>query len=378
MKVAQGEDWFTRWEERVGSEPAIPDAKPSLFIKASTFADQDVPPRQWLVNGLIPANTVTLLSGDGGAGKSLLALQLAMSVAIGHELPWLDRKIDKGTAFYVGAEDDLEEMQRRVNDVSMGNMIDMRTLEDLHLSSLTNRDALLSVVDNKTNIVHPSPLWHQLVSAIEAQKPKLVVLDTLADFYPGNENDRAQARQFIGQLRQVCVKQRTTIVLLSHPSLSGMATGTGTSGNTAWNNSVRSRLYMTRLKEDGYEPDKAVRKLTVMKSNYGETGAEIMMRWNDWKFDAEGEKVGLDKVAAEAKAERVFKSLLKQQKEVGIYLTHKTSSLYAPRVMSTLVDRDGVTKKEFARAMQSLITRKEVVIKEDGPASRRRSFLVLP
>ena len=155
MKVAQGEDWFTRWEERVGSEPAIPDAKPSLFIKASTFADQDVPPRQWLVNGLIPANTVTLLSGDGGAGKSLLALQLAMSVAIGHELPWLDRKIDKGTAFYVGAEDDLEEMQRRVNDVSMVNMIDMRTLEDLHLSSLTNRDALLSVVDNKQTLSTP-------------------------------------------------------------------------------------------------------------------------------------------------------------------------------------------------------------------------------
>ena len=376
MRVAQGEDWFSDLRQRVGGNDAEPPKEEPLFVTASSFADKAVPAREWLVNGLIPANTVTLLSGDGGTGKSLLALQLAISVAIGPDLPWLDRKIEQGPAFYIGAEDDKEEMHRRMNDITFGQMINMSDLDHLHLSSLSGKDALLTFVEPRTNVLHPSPLWERIVSSIQAHQPKLVVLDTLADFYPGNENDRAQARQFIGQLRKVCVEQRTTIVLLSHPSLSGMAAGTGTSGNTAWNNSVRSRLYMTRVKEDGFEPDKAVRKLTVMKSNYGETGAEITMRWNDWKFEAEAEHVGLDKVAAEAKAERVFKALLKQQAKIGIELSHKTNQYYAPKVMSELDARDGVTKKEFKQAMNRLLDRKEILIKTDGPPSRQRSFLV--
>lgn len=376
MRVANGEDWFTQLHQKVGTDAAPQADEEPLLVRATTFADKDVPEREWLVNGLIPANTVTLLSGDGGTGKSLLALQLAISVAVGPDLPWLDRKIEQGPAFYIGAEDDSEEMHRRMNDITFGQMIKIRDLDHLHLSSLSGKDALLTVVEPRTNVLHPSPLWLKYVEAIQAHQPKLVVLDTLADFYPGNENDRAQARQFISQLRKVCVEQRTTIVLLSHPSLSGMAAGTGTSGNTAWNNSVRSRLYMTRVKEDGFEPDKSIRKLTVMKSNYGETGAEITMRWNDWKFEAEAEHVGLDKVAAEAKAERVFKSLLKQQAKIGIELSHKTNQYYAPKVMSEHDGRDGVTKKEFKQAMNRLLERKEILIKTDGPPSRQRSFLV--
>ena len=42
-----------------------------------------MPPREWLVDALVPMKTVTLFSGDGGTGKSLLALQLAVAVAAG-------------------------------------------------------------------------------------------------------------------------------------------------------------------------------------------------------------------------------------------------------------------------------------------------------
>ena len=61
-------------------------------------------------------------------------------------------------------------------------------------------------------------------------------------------------------------------MLLAHPSLTGMNTGTGTSGSTAWNNSVRSRLYLDRVRESGIEPDPDARVLRTMKSNYGPVG----------------------------------------------------------------------------------------------------------
>jgi hypothetical protein len=73
-------------------------------------------------------------------------------------------------------------------------------------------------------------------------------------FLRGNENDRAQARQFIGMLRGLAIRHECAVLLLSHPSVAGIASGGGSSGSTAWNNSVRSRLYLSRVVgNDGFE-----------------------------------------------------------------------------------------------------------------------------
>ena len=48
--------------------------RPLPVTGASALAKRTVARREWLVDGLIPARNVTLLSGDGGVGKSLLAL----------------------------------------------------------------------------------------------------------------------------------------------------------------------------------------------------------------------------------------------------------------------------------------------------------------
>ncbi|WP_369675560.1 AAA family ATPase, partial [Enterococcus faecium] len=87
------------------------------------------------------------------------------------------------------------------------------------------------------------------------ERPALVGLDTLADLHSGQENDRTTARQFIGLLRGLAIRHGCAVVLLAHPSLTGMASGSGLSGSTAWNASVRSRLYLERVVQDGYEAD---------------------------------------------------------------------------------------------------------------------------
>jgi hypothetical protein len=61
---------------------AKPETAPKLHIvSASSFVGVDVPVRSWLARDLIPDRTVTMLSGDGGVGKSLLAIQLGVAVA---------------------------------------------------------------------------------------------------------------------------------------------------------------------------------------------------------------------------------------------------------------------------------------------------------
>ena len=57
-------------------------AKPLPVIDPRTWQGVPVKERQWFVEGLIPAGTVTSLSGDGGTGKSQLALQLIAASAL--------------------------------------------------------------------------------------------------------------------------------------------------------------------------------------------------------------------------------------------------------------------------------------------------------
>ncbi len=46
-----------------------------------------VPERKWVVDKLLPLDNVTMLSGDGGLGKSQLALQLLINAAVSRH--WL-------------------------------------------------------------------------------------------------------------------------------------------------------------------------------------------------------------------------------------------------------------------------------------------------
>jgi RecA-family ATPase len=64
-----------------------------------------------------------------------------------------------------------------------------------------------------------------------------------ADMFSGDENSRPQSRQFIGLLKRLARKHDCAFLLLAHPSLTGLNTGSGMSGSTGWNNAVRSRLY---------------------------------------------------------------------------------------------------------------------------------------
>jgi KaiC/GvpD/RAD55 family RecA-like ATPase len=254
-----------------------------LAFKASSLAADPAPPREWLVKGMFPMGQVTILNGDGGIGKSLLAKQLAVSTALG--VSWLGHEVRQGPAIFFTAEDDRDEIHRRLENITRETGETMESLSDLHIMSLAGMDAVLAAVElNK--LMRPTPLFRRLEAAIGRIRPALVVIDTLADVFGGNEIERAQVRQFIGLLRGLAIKYACAVLLLAHPSVAGMANGSGSSGSTAWNNSVRSRLYMTRpkAKSEDDESDPHLRELTVMKANHGPTGGKISLRYQSGIF----------------------------------------------------------------------------------------------
>jgi RecA-family ATPase len=335
------------------------------WFSASDFAGKFVPPRKWHVCDLIPVD-VTLFSGDGGTGKSLIGKQLAASTATGTQ--WLGLDVREGKALYLSAEDDIDEMHRRL--AAFGRVAEMHRLK---LRSLAGQDALLAVPRDRTGILTPKTLFEALDARMAQESPVLLVLDTLADFFGGNENDRAQVRQFIGMLRGLAIRHSCAVLLLSHPSVAGMASGVGSSGSTAWNNSVRSRLYLSRIiGNDGFEPNPDARRLTVKKSNYGRIGKEIIVHWHNGAFIAEDRPALMESMA---KAEVVFLKILSEFMSQGRRVNASGGQGYAPNIFAAHPESAGITKRAFKDAMEKLLAKGRIQLVETGPASKRRSHL---
>lgn len=348
----------------------------STFYSAASLKGKTVPARQWLVPGMVPQKTVTLFSGDGGTGKSLLAQQLAVAVVAGTS--WIGRSVKQGSALLLSAEDDDDELHRRLDDILRAEGRDYEDVAGLTLRSLAGEDALLAM-DTQLALMETT-LFQELERRAEDDAPELIVIDTLADVYPANENDRAKVRQFVGILRGLAIRRRCAVMLLGHPSLSGLNSGSGTSGSTAWHNSVRSRLYLHRITEgsgpEAYEPDTRKRVLSIKKQNYGETGTEIAMTWQDGVFVPEAMETSLDRMSGAAKAERVFLKLLRAFTDQGRRVNHVGAATYAPKLFSEHPDSEGLTKRALKTAMESLLATGKVKIETEGPASRRVAYLV--
>jgi len=262
-----------------------PEAKQKLVIEA-LVDKEDRPrklssfigapkPRKWIVADWIPEKEITSLYGSGGVGKSLLALQLANAVATGAD--WLDLPTcDPLPTLCVFCEDTYDELHRRLCPTPSQLLNGVENVP-LWLWSRVGRDS--SIVYVKDGIVHPGPFLEMLRREIQSGKIKFLILDTISDVYLGNENHRELVNKFIKVYLGALVRDYgVTILLLGHPSKAGQRADIS-SGSTAWENAVRSRLSLSPSEDI---PD--VLDLVRRKSNYAKVGESIAVRWEDWRM----------------------------------------------------------------------------------------------
>ncbi|WP_181172163.1 AAA family ATPase [Mesorhizobium sp. B2-4-8] len=362
-------------EEPQKKEPpkAANDNHEIFVINPANWHGLPVPRREWFIEDMIPMRQVTILNGDGGVGKSLLALQIAASSALSVDTLGLEPLAKP--VLYIGAEDGADEFQRRLADIVDHHGHGFEDLFRFRLLPLADRDALLCV-PNRAGAMEPTALWKRIVMTIQDHKPGLVVLDTAADLFGGDEIKRSQVRQFISMLRKVAMDSECAVLLLAHPSVSGMQSGTGSSGSTAWNNSVRSRLYMTRPEgKDDVDPD--ARVLTTKKINYGKKGGEIRMRWQGGVFVLDDGKPSAASGLLNKRTDETFRSLLSSVNRTGQRVASTRGVNYAPAVLAARPDAGGFTKKQFEAAMQRLLADGIVKVVWEGPPSKQRQRLIV-
>src|SRR6516164_7426786 len=76
----------------------------------------DLEPRPWLIIDRIPRRNVTLLSGEGSIGKSILLMQL-LGATVRGEL-WLGSVPERGPVLYLSAEEEDNELRHRMQAVA--------------------------------------------------------------------------------------------------------------------------------------------------------------------------------------------------------------------------------------------------------------------
>jgi RecA-family ATPase len=346
------------------------------FIDMSKWDAEPAPRRDWAVQDCVPLRQPTIFSGEGAVGKSLLDLMRSVAHVLGKS--WLGKVTEPGPAIYLGAEDEEGELHRRLADILAHYDA---TFADaiaggLHMLSYAGQDAVLGV-PNARGVIEPTPLFKQLREAALDIRPKSITIDTVADVFAGNENDRSQVRQFVGMLRGLAIEANAALAILAHPSLSGISSGSGLSGSTAWHNSVRARAYLTQAQtEKGEEPDPDLRELIFKKNNYGPVADRILLRWERGVFIAEGGQTSFERIARDRDDEQRFLDLLAKYDGQGRRMSHKVAANdYAPRVFAA--ENNGISLKRFEQAMERLFEAKKIHAQPYGPPSKQRSRLVL-
>ncbi len=327
-------------------------------IDPATLADQPVPERQWLVPDWIPMKRVTGLYGIGGAGKTLLMQMLATAAEIGK--PWLGLPVRRCRSLLHFCEDDLDEMHARQADINRLYGCAWSDLSGMRwLPRLGQENTLMTFEQGRAVL---TPLFGELLAEAKSHRAGMIVTDTLADVFGGNEIDRGQARRFVQEgLGRIAREIGAATIAAGHPSLSGIKNETGQSGSTGWDGAFRSRLYVHYPKVDeSEEPDTNDRILTRKKSNWAKVDEFIEMRWRNGVFITDRPGGTVESIERRT-CERVFLDMMAAVAGEGRYVSDSPHAKnYAPKIFAMRPDRERFKQADFKSAMQRLFAAKKI------------------
>lgn len=332
------------------------DALPMPTLDLAMLAETRATAKRFVIEGFAPAGEVTLLTGAGSAGKSLLAQQFAVAAAAGKQC--LGLAVDAGPSLYFTAEDDERELHWRLQHLCEAMDVGIaRLVGKLHLSSGRGvLDNALEVVTDK-GVSAPSASYLRLSSMIKRTGAKLAFLDNVAHLFTGNENDRGDVTQFVNLLNRLAGETGAAIILLAHPPKASRPgeKGHDFSGSTAWLNAVRSQINIDHDAETDF------RTLSVGKANFAKKGTEIRFRWHDFAFWLDNDlpsdtRAELDQTIKQNNENDAFLRCLRARMEQpGREVGPNPGSNYAPARFAEMTEANGVSKPALARAMERLI-----------------------
>jgi hypothetical protein len=173
------------------------------LVQIGELPEEDIPPLRWVLPKHLPAGEITMLSGEEGAGKSSLAWMLAVLVASGRGYGPFPAPAERRIVLVLSAEDDVEEIERRVAAASKAMGVDRASLSP-YLLVLATRSIPLLVKDWPTGRIEHTALYEKLYHAIRRLDVGLFVADPFTKLGRGFDAGSADDREVLfWQLRNL-------------------------------------------------------------------------------------------------------------------------------------------------------------------------------
>jgi RecA-family ATPase len=240
-----------------GPLPVRPLALQEGFEELWMMSEDDVEarPPAMLVQGnfSLPLGEVTTLFGDGGTGKSLVAQDLSIAVAMGQ--PFLGSQVKSGIVLYLDFEQHKNVALRRFGRLLRGRNLAPSDLKD----RLFYRNFSTSGVSMKD-------LGTLIRQMLADYAPSLVIVDGRQLAYGGDQVDGAVVTEVNKHLKWLTNNGTATVLELDHPS-SGSKRAHEVGGNRFKRQHSRAQWELTA---DAKDRDKLT--LTLRKENDGLSG----------------------------------------------------------------------------------------------------------
>lgn len=364
-KTKEGKALIIQKKAEEAFEP-IPEPE-SLLPKVINLLDmkgKKAPERDWLIDEWLPRGyeAPTLFTGDGGTGKTLLAMQMA--IALGSGTPWLGLTPKRRVrSILLMCEDGADEVHRRSESIQLAFQ-DIPDDAEVFFVPLIGRNCVICM--EKDGSLRDGPFLSTLKETLNEAfvdikeghpKESVIFVDTASDVFSGNESNRTGVNQFVKNKFCALMKSlNATGIMLAHPP---KADGATYSGSTAWNNSFRNRLFL-----DWFTPGKKdkFRVLSREKSNYAEAGAKIPMKY------AAGCFIRIDEAEASIMNERAVYEAIISAEDLGTQLTlsHQSGTRYIGNHVIKDAEGSLLTKSLILESVEKLIAKGYIENRTEG------------
>lgn len=187
----------------------------SLVMSAVDLIKLDIPPREYLVEGVLLQQSLAMIYGFRGRGKTWVVLTLAVAIASGQKFMYWDVPQAK-RVLVVDGEMAASEMRQRIADLcgdtppALLDIICSEFFFDKEQESLT--------INNLDHQERLSKLLNELDN--EGRRPEVIIFDNLSSMTHGDENSNSEQDQLMAFMRELRHKGYT-VILVHHAGKGG-------------------------------------------------------------------------------------------------------------------------------------------------------------
>jgi len=204
-----------------------------------------LPAPDYIVKGLIERGTLVEIYGPTQSGKSFLATDIALHVALGRQ--WCGHRVRQGGVLYVSAEGGTAIVKR------------LQAFAQHHGVAFDDLD--FRAVIASSNLLDQRGIDQLIVDAQSVPRLALVIIDTAARVMPGSKEDAEDMGRLVGACDAIRNATGAAVLLVHH---TGKDEARGSRGSSVLPAAVDANLSVTKKEK--------ISTVELEKSRDGETG----------------------------------------------------------------------------------------------------------